>query len=466
MNYPIAIEFIYGLQKFGLKLGLERIANILYLLNNPHNSFDSIHIAGTNGKGSVSAMISSMLIEASLKTGLFTSPHLVSFTERIRINNQEITEQEVIELTRSIKSVLEQNCINSTTFFEFVTALCFLYFAQKHIDCAVVETGLGGRLDATNILNPKISVITKIGIDHTEYLGNTIQEIASEKAGIIKANRPLIISLQNEDALMILTKRARELNAPIYTYGIDFTGILRKSNYKGNWIDFKGEINIDNIYVPLAGSHQVENCSTAIRAVYEYLKERYEKRIVEDIILNGLNKVRWQGRLQFISFNPPLLLDGAHNPQASERLTEFIRTHLSGSKIIIIIGIMADKDIKGILSHLLPIAHWTIFTKPQYSRSAHPDELSKIAQSLGFDKYEKTLNINEAMSKVGDLTGFSLDDFKKGMTNRENDNISEDVPIVLITGSFYLLGEVLELLGERSLYRDLRENFDNTVRVK
>ncbi|MCX8070580.1 MAG: bifunctional folylpolyglutamate synthase/dihydrofolate synthase, partial [Thermodesulfovibrionales bacterium] len=362
MNYPVAIEYIYGLQKFGLKLGLERITNILAILNNPHFLFDSIHIAGTNGKGSVSAMISSMLIEASLKTGLFTSPHLVSFTERIRINNQEITEQEVINLTIRIKSIIEQNKINSTTFFEFVTALCFFYFEENKIDCAVVETGLGGRLDATNVLSPKVSVITQIGIDHSEFLGNSIEKIAFEKAGIIKPNIPVVISAQQQNALNVILRRAKELHSPTYQYGTDFMGILKESTYYGIKIDFRGPIEINDLSIPLAGIHQVENSSTAIMSVYEYLKHRFDSRKIVEIVTNGISKVSWQGRLQFISYSPPLLIDGAHNPSASERLSEFIRTHLKGRKIILIVGIMADKDIEGILSHLLPISDWTIFT--------------------------------------------------------------------------------------------------------
>ncbi|HBR21084.1 MAG TPA: bifunctional folylpolyglutamate synthase/dihydrofolate synthase, partial [Nitrospiraceae bacterium] len=195
MGYAAAINYLYGLQKHGIKLGLDNTAKLLFLSGNPQNYFSSVHIAGTNGKGSTSAIIASILQTAGVRTGLFTSPHLVSFTERIRVNNEEIREDEVIELTEEIRSTIEGSELNPT-FFEFVTVMGFLYFKRKNIDWAAVETGMGGRLDATNVLTPEVSVITNISYDHKDFLGNTISEIAEEKAGIIKKGVPVITSEQ------------------------------------------------------------------------------------------------------------------------------------------------------------------------------------------------------------------------------------------------------------------------------
>ncbi|HIJ59721.1 MAG TPA: bifunctional folylpolyglutamate synthase/dihydrofolate synthase [Nitrospirae bacterium] len=463
MNYSNAIEFIYGLQKFGLKLGLERITKIAHLLGNPQEHFHSIHIAGTNGKGSVSAMISFILIEAGFKTGLYTSPHLVSFTERIRIDNKAITEQEIITLTIKLKTLLQEALIDSTTFFEFVTALCFDYFKTNKVNCAVIETGLGGRLDATNILRPKVSVITKIGIDHAEYLGNTITKIASEKAGIIKEKIPVIVSKQEFPVIKILREKAQKENAPIYIYEDDFTAILRESTIKGIRLDFKGPINLDNVYVPLCGRHQLENSSTAIMAAFEYLRDKFEKDKIAHFISSGLSKVTWEGRLQFISYNPPLLIDGAHNPQASQTLSEFIKNHLleksPDREVFFLIAIMSDKDIKGILSPLLPQSTWTVFTKVGYNRSAQPEELSSVASSLGFNNHETAVNVSEALSKICLKAGYCISDYKKAMVNIQDSVLKVNEPVLIVTGSFYLIGEVLELLGKEAILRDLREDF-------
>lgn len=259
MSYIGAINYLYGLQKYGIKLGLEKTGIILSQLGNPHKDFLSIHVAGTNGKGSVSAMIASVLMAHGFKVGLFTSPHLVSFTERIRINNKHISESDVVSLTEEIKSKISniKSQIPEPTFFEFVTAMAFLYFSANSVDWAVIETGMGGRLDATNIITPEVSVITKISYDHKEFLGETLTDIAYEKAGIIKSKIPVVSAHQEKEAGEVIAATAKEKSSSLFTYGKDFNGRLRSSGIEGITFDyFDDSCTITDLYTPLAGDHQ------------------------------------------------------------------------------------------------------------------------------------------------------------------------------------------------------------------
>lgn len=228
MSYNDTIHYLYNLQKYGIKFGLDNISRLMSAIDNPHESFLSIHVAGTNGKGSTSAIIASVLQTAGYRVGLFTSPHLVSFTERIRINGEEITENEVINLAEEIKGVVSRLEDFSPTFFEVVTAMTFLYFKRQDIDIGVIEVGMGGRLDATNIIKPEVSIITNISYDHKEFLGSTLREIAHEKAGIIKSRIPVIVSYQEPEVIEVIEKKSHEKNAALYIYGKDFFLPLKK----------------------------------------------------------------------------------------------------------------------------------------------------------------------------------------------------------------------------------------------
>src|SRR4030043_714236 len=272
MSYSDTINYIYNLQKHGTKFGLSNITRLVSIFGNPHESFLSVHVAGTNGKGSTSAFIASLLKVSGLKVGLFTSPHLVSFTERIRVNSEEITEYEVMSLTEEIRGKVVDF---SPTFFEVVTALAFLYFQRKRIDIAVIEVGMGGRLDATNILMPEVSVITRIDYDHREYLGDTLSEIAYEKAGIIKDSKPVVISSQAPDVLEVIEAKAKEKNSEVYLYGRDFSAVLKREDPSGICFDYFGgdSFDIHDLYLPLIGEHQMQNATVAIKAV-ELINER------------------------------------------------------------------------------------------------------------------------------------------------------------------------------------------------
>ena len=238
MSYRETVQYLYGLQQHGIKFGLDNITNLLSALHNPHKAFPSVHIAGTNGKGSTSAIIASLLQSAGLRVGLFTSPHLVSFTERIRINGEQITEHDVIQLAEEVRGVVSRSAGFSPTFFEVVTAMALLYFERKKTDIAVIEVGMGGRLDATNILTPEVSVITNISFDHKEFLGRTLGEIAFEKAGIIKKGIPVVASLQEPEAKAVIEKRAEEEEAELFFYGSDFSADMKKEDVTGITFDY------------------------------------------------------------------------------------------------------------------------------------------------------------------------------------------------------------------------------------
>mgnify|MGYP001616150027 CR=1 FL=1 len=439
MGYTAAVNYLYGLQKHGIKLGIDTTAKLLFLSGNPQNHFSSVHIAGTNGKGSTSVIIASVLQAAGFRTGLFTSPHLVSFTERIRVNNEEIREDEVIELTEEIRSTIEGSELNPT-FFEFVTAMGLLYLKRKNIDWAVVETGMGGRLDATNVLLPEASVITSINYDHSEFLGNTISAIAEEKAGIIKDGVPVITSAQEPSVMDAIKKKTEEKNAGLFIYGRDFSAAIKTEDTSGSVFNYNGGNNFEDLAISLPGRHQVLNAALALKTI-EVISQKplpNTSRLNPDTIRAGLGNIKWQGRLEFISKEPPILIDGAHNPSAATILADslkeiFFRVY---RRIILVVGIMSDKDIRGIMVPLLPIAAEIILTAPAYERAASPDVLYGHAISLGFS-CRKAYGVADALTIARELY-------------REGD-------LIVITGSFYTIGEAKEMLCGRGILSGLRE---------
>ncbi|MBI1810618.1 MAG: bifunctional folylpolyglutamate synthase/dihydrofolate synthase [Nitrospirae bacterium] len=375
MGYTAAVNYLYGLQKHGIKLGLDNTVRLLSLLGNPQEKFHSIHVAGTNGKGSTSAMIASILQTAGFKTGLFTSPHLVSFTERIRVNNEEITESDVVSLAEEIRFKIQDSRFKMTpTFFEFITAMGLLYFKRKNIDWAVVETGMGGRLDATNVLLPEAAVITSINYDHSEFLGNTISAIAEEKAGIIKDGVPVITSAQEPSVMDAIKKKTEEKNAGLFIYGRDFSAAIKAEDTSGSVFNYNGGNNFEDLAISLPGRHQVLNAALALKTI-EVISQKplpNTSRLNPDTIRAGLGNIKWQGRLEFVSKEPPILIDGAHNPSAAKILADSLKEIFFKKyrRIILVAGVMSDKDIRGIMAPLLPLAAEIILTAPAYYEKA------------------------------------------------------------------------------------------------
>jgi dihydrofolate synthase/folylpolyglutamate synthase len=434
MSYEGTIAYLYSLQKYGMKFGLDNVRKLLSALENPQESFRSIQVAGTNGKGSTAAMIASILRTAGVTTGLFTSPHLVSFTERIRLNGKEISEAEVVALADEVRRAAENIPGFLPTFFEVTTAMAFLYFRKMHVAWAVIEVGMGGRLDATNILMPEVSVITAIDIDHSDFLGSTLRDIAGEKAGIIKQGVPVITALQHQEAAEVLSLRARECGSALVSYGKDFSADITDDELVGIRITYQGSREYRNLSLHLAGRHQAQNAALAIKTIEEIMK-KYPG--IPCDIRQGLADARWPGRLEFVKDHPPVLIDGAHNPQAAAVLAEYLRKALDlYSRIILIMGVMNDKDRAGIMQPLLPLASEIIFTAPAYGRAASPEMLAAESRGLGY-LAQTALTVADALNLAEQL-------YCQG-------------DLIVVTGSFYTIGEVKEALGQKGVLARLRE---------
>ncbi len=430
MSYAGTIEYLYGLQAHGIKLGLQRPRRMLSLFGGPQGAFRSVHVAGTNGKGSTSAALASILAHAGIKAGLFTSPHLVSFTERIRVDGVEITEDEVVSLAGEIRMKTEGL---EPTFFEVVTVMGFLHFMRKGVDWAVVEAGMGGRLDATNVLRPEATIITPIDIDHGEFLGESLTDIAREKAGIIKKGVPVVSASQLEGAGEVIASRAAEKGAALSLEGRDF-GFAVKEQAPGRVVfDYcSGGLSLPGLELPLSGAHQAQNASLAIQA-FELITGGVGKK--EGAVREGLRALRWPGRLELVAEEPPVLLDGAHNPAAARALARTLKEQHLGpeSRLVLVVGVMSDKDADGILGPLLPLASEIILTAAASGRSAPPEALSRVAASQGF-RSKTAATVGEALSMARRSGG-----------------------MVLVTGSFYTIGEAREAMGQRGFLSGLRE---------
>lgn len=434
MKYRELINELYIRRTKGIKLGLDRILSALEKFNNPHHSFRTIHIAGTNGKGSVSKIIYSLLKAHRLKVGLFTSPHLTRFTERIVVDEMEIPEKDVIRLIEKIKPYSEE-----LTFFEYVTVMAFLYFQEKKVDYAVLETGMGGRLDATNVVKPDISVITSIGLDHQEFLGQDLASIAGEKAGIIKEGVPVVSSSQEREAEEVIIRKANGMKAPLFIYGIDFYSELKSMTLDNIVFDFYPSITqpstlslLPDFSLSLTGLHQMENASLALKS-FMTIYPSWD----EFIIREALKKVKIPGRLEVISKEPLVILDIAHNPQAASSLVKSLRI-ITEKKPVVVFGIMKDKDVNGILRQIEDYAEKILFTSPKYERALRSEEL--IKRLNGYSKNIQTLpDVATALRE-----GLSI--------CKKNSNL-----FLLCTGSAYLIGEIKETIGEKSSLRNLGE---------
>ncbi|MEJ2695336.1 MAG: bifunctional folylpolyglutamate synthase/dihydrofolate synthase [Candidatus Sulfobium sp.] len=435
MRYKRSIEYLYGLQKYGMKFGLDNITRLLYALGNPHHSFRSVHVAGTNGKGSTAAMTESIIRTSGGRTGLFTSPHLVSFTERIRIDGREISQEEVSGLAEEVKGAVERIGDFSPTFFEVVTAMAFLCFRRNNVGWAVVEVGLGGRLDATNVILPEVTVITAIALDHREFLGDTVREVAAEKAGVIKPGVPVVSAPQGPEAIEVIESRSSEKGSLLFRCGRDFSSSQVREDAEGLSFSYRGEREYDGLRLPLAGEHQAINAALAVKTT-EILTGKYPGMRCN--IRKGLGMVRWPGRIEIVRKNPTILIDGAHNPDAASALSVHLGRMTSGGRrrIIMVVGIMGDKDIDGILRPLLPLASTLIFTSPSYSRAASVEVLSARAASLGHPCVAST-GVADALRKAEAL-------YLPG-------------DIIVVTGSFYTIGEAKEILSGRGVLSRLRE---------
>lgn len=430
MNYKEAMDYIKKVGNFGSNYGLERTERILEILGNPHKDIKCIHIAGTNGKGSTTSIISSILIEEGFKVGMYTSPFLEEFEERIQINRENIKKDDLAYHIENIKLAVDQvikEGYSHPTEFEIITCLMFEYFKKNNVDYAVVEVGLGGRLDSTNVIDPIVTVITSIGLDHTNILGGTIEEIAREKGGIIKGNRPLILYPQEELALSELENIAKRKNAPIYKVHESDGKLIEivKSDDFYQKIEVKGINEVYNLNLKLLGEHQILNCAVAVKAV-EILFN------IEGLKLKNINKgvedAKWIGRLEVLNKNPLIVIDGAHNIQGIKMLKKNVIKYFNYNNIYLLIGILSDKQVDDMINEIVPLSKSIIALTPHSDRAELASELKNHIEKINknvisLDSYE------EAVSKI--------------LKHAKNDDL------ILITGSLYMIGDMRKIITKK-----------------
>lgn len=414
ISYKEAIQYLYGLQKYGIKFGLSKTSNLLKAFGNPHHGQTYIHIGGSNGKGSVAAMMESILIKSGLKVGFYSSPHLVRFTERFRINGREITPEKAAAISGELMDVISTR--HPPTFFEVTTAMALIYFAREKADISIMEVGMGGRLDATNVISPMVSVITNISLEHRFFLGSRLIDIANEKAGIIKGGVDLVTAASQPSVIKLFKSICEVKRAPYWRVGKDV--LYRSSNSRFNYYGIKRRLK--GLEIGLKGRFQNRNAALALAAIE--ILERKGLKISSHHIVEGLKDISWPGRMHIVSREPLIVLDGAHNPTAIRELADSVKSGFIYGRLILVIGVMEDKDIGKIIQGIVPIADYVIYTRPGYYRSARPKELMNEASSFG--KPGKILPVvSQALDRAKELAG------------------PEDM--ILVCGSLFTIGEAL-----------------------
>jgi dihydrofolate synthase/folylpolyglutamate synthase len=434
--YQLTLDYLYSFVDYSLtkvdrlaqaNFDLSRMVELMHRLGDPHLAYPSIHVAGTKGKGSVTAMCSSILQAGGYRTGMYTSPHLEDYTERIQVDGHPIPHSTLVELVERIKPQIES--IPQLTTFEITTALAFLYFKEMGVDAAVIEVGLGGRLDATNIILPVVSVITSISYDHTQVLGKTLTAIATEKCGIIKPSLPVVSAPQDPEAMAVIEYIARERKAPLTVVGRDILArpIQRSINHQvaefrlpsGKDLTInEGAFRKLEVVLPLLGDHQVENAAVAYLAIDRFRQNALP--ISDDQIRDGFSKTYWPGRFEILSQNPPLILDCAHNLESCHQLMLTLQTMFPGYKILLIFGASEDKDIEGMFKELLPSVEQAIFTKSFHPRAISPVQLEQKVKSANI--------LTQVIENVADAVQQAL-------------AMASEQQVILVTGSIFVVAE-------------------------
>jgi dihydrofolate synthase/folylpolyglutamate synthase len=407
------LSALYRLRRFGIQLGLATISRLMRGLGNPQDGYSCIHVAGTNGKGSIASFLSTILVRAGYRVGLYTSPHLIRFNERIQVNGRPVSDEDVAEAAEAVQRIYTQG--EPPTFFECATAMAFHHFALAKVDWAVLETGMGGRYDATNVVHPEVCVISNVSMEHTEYLGNTLAKIANEKAGIIKEHAGVVTGARQKAALRVIERAVADKGVPLLRIGKEVK-IRKGANGLFTYLG-KGH-RWSRLQVGLLGDHQMTNAGLALGAL-ELLMDR-GLEVSDEAIHSGLAETRWPGRLEVVSNDPWVLLDGAHNPSAVKTLKAFLKNSVVSRRLILVLGILKDKAWKPMIRELAGISDLMILTRPQYERAADPEELALFARSFKRDVVV-TPHLPDAIS-------FALSDAGHG-------------DLVCITGSLYTVGE-------------------------
>ncbi|MDX9787731.1 MAG: folylpolyglutamate synthase/dihydrofolate synthase family protein [Desulfobacterales bacterium] len=413
-EYADCLKKMFGLRRFGIKLGLDIISGMLTGLGSPQQQFRCIHIAGTNGKGSVASTLATILQTAGYRVGLYTSPHLVHFNERIQTNGQPISNESVVASYLAVEKAHQGN--REPTFFEFTTAMALYEFSRQQVDWAIIETGMGGRLDATNVLRPNLSIITNISLEHQSYLGNTLAAIAAEKGGIIKEGVPVITGAGQKPVIEVLTRIAQKKSAPLYRFGNAFR-IRRHPD--GTFTYYGLDQQWAKLRTGLKGEHQAKNAALVLAAC-EVLN-RLGLKLLFDHLQAGLLNTHWPGRLEIISESPLVILDGAHNLSAVRILSQYLAAHYADRNITLVTGILDDKAYTPMLRQLLPLCKKAVFTQPKIDRALPPETFLTVAKEF--------IPSPEVIPSVPDAVAHAVQTAKKD-------------EVICIAGSLYLVGEV------------------------
>ncbi len=431
IDFEKLTQYKYDTSTFDLK----RIEEMMLSVGNPHKKRRAVHITGTKGKGSTAIIIASVLKGLGLKTGLFTSPHLIYLGERMKVNDKMISQETFVQLINMLKPYIDritlENPILMPTFFEIVTAIGFLYFEMEKADISVLEVGMGGRLDSTNIILPEVSVITPVGYDHTDRLGQTLDKIAFEKAGIIKEGVPVISSIQEPDALAVISKTCNEKRSLLYLAGKDIliydTKVAQRNGIYGTECVIETWRNsYKDIFLPLVGRHQVENCAAAIGSL-EVLSGKGVIKADNELIINALANIKCPARIEVISENPLIIVDTAHTVASMRILRESIKENFSYRKLLLVLGLSSDKDIEGVLKEIASIADDLILTRTGNPREADPEHMATIAKRSSHNNLMVIEDIDEALEEAKSIA-------------KKND-------LICITGSFFLAGKVKTIMN-------------------
>jgi dihydrofolate synthase / folylpolyglutamate synthase len=439
MDYQESVDYIFGRTNYEMiprvphieaNYDLRRVFELLERLGNPHLKAKSLHITGTNGKGSTSAMLSAILTASGYSTGLYTSPHLLTMRERFMIDGQMITEAEVAGITTRIRPDIEavdkKGAYGKLTVFEILTVLGFVWFAQKGCQFQVMEVGMGGRFDSTNVIQPEICLMTAISLDHTEILGDTLTKIATEKSGIIKPGCTAISHPQAEEVDKVIRETCREKGVQLIRVGRDVTvkGICHDLEHQE--LEVKGRLDSYPISIPLLGQYQMDNAAAAVAGLEVLMEKGYT--ISRDSILHGLAGVDFPGRMQVIHRRPWIVLDGGHNPGAAHRLQEAIREYFQSQKSILVIGIFNDKDFGGIVKELTPVFSRVIVTRANNPRATRPEVLA-----AEFAKYGVQAQVTESVAQA----------LIEAMATAKDDEL------ICVTGSLYVVGEAISIVRSK-----------------
>lgn len=428
MTYEEAMDYIHSIGMFGSNYGLERTYRLLEVLGNPHEKIKFIHVAGTNGKGSTTAMISKMLRGMGFKVGMYTSPYLEEFEERMQINGENIPKDRLVDLLEKVKGavgrVIEEGYSHPTE-FEIITVMMLLYFYEEKVDYGVIEVGLGGRLDSTNVITPIVSVITSISLDHVNLLGNTLGEIAGEKAGIIKEGVPVVIYPQKKEAEEVILKTAEEKNSRVYKVSredgklidIDYENITQN-------VEVKGRNNIYKVDFPLLGEHQILNLCVAISAI-EVLCEVENIKVEKEVIEKALKDVKWIGRLETLNRKPLIVIDGAHNIDGIKSLTNNVKKYFKYNKMYLLLGILADKQVGEMIEEITPMAEKVFALTPHNERA------------------EKNEDLKNEISRINHNVE-AVDDYETAIRKAISEAHEDD--LILVSGSLYMIGDMRKII--------------------